>query len=273
MQRIALIGAGFVGSALERYFRSQGFGTAFFDPPKGLDDPSVLADAEVIFVAVPTPFYLDGSGFDDSYLRAALQVIPGSDRMVVLKSTLPPGTTDQLQQDFPNLKLLFNPEFLTESQADEDMRNPNRQILGVTNRSADIADTVMTILPRAPFEKIVPARVAEMVKCAGNSFYALKVAFANQLHDLCAATGIDYGQVKDCIIAEPWMGTHHWETVHKGYRGYGGKCLPKDIRMTIEHGDDHGVDLTLLRIAEEYNNALVESQGMNVQWEEGSPKK
>ncbi len=272
-QRITIIGAGFVGSALGRFFETQGIAPAFYDPPKGLTDKAVLQDADVFFIAVPTPYYLDGSGFDGSFIRAALDVIPGTDRVVVLKSTLPPGTTDQLQKDYPQQRLLFNPEFLTESRADFDMQHPNRQIVGFTERSKEHAEAVLQLLPRASFETIVPARVAEMVKCAGNSFYALKVAYANQLHDLCTHMGVDYEAVKKCLVTEPWMGDMHWDVAHGGYRGYGGKCLPKDIRMTIQTGEAHGVDLSLLKQAEAYNNALLQSQGKDIQWEEGSPKK
>lgn len=233
----------------------------------------MLEDAEVLFVAVPTPFYLDGQGFDDSFLRIALNMIPGTDKTVVLKSTLPPGTTDRLQALYPQHRILVNPEFLTESRVDHDMQRPNRQILGYTEQSRGEAERVLALLPRAGFEKIVPAIVAETVKCAGNSFYATKVAFANQLYDLCQKMGVDYDAVKECITPEPWMGEMHWTVAHKGYRGYGGKCLPKDIRMTIQAADAHGVDMPLLKTAEKYNNELIQSQGLDIRWEEGSPKK
>ena len=273
MPPIAIIGAGFVGSALARFFEAQGNAPAFYDPAKGHGEVSVLEDAEVIFVAVPTPYYLESGGFDDSFLRAALGAIPVDGKIVVLKSTMQPGTTDALQAAFPQHRILYNPEFLTESRADADMQHPNRQIVGVTAASAEVAERVMALLPHAPFQTIVPAKVAEMVKCAGNSFYALKVAFANQLADLCAATNISYDDVKQCLTTEPWMGEMHWNTPHKGYRGYGGKCLPKDTRMTIQVAETHGADFSLLKEAERYNNVLAKEQGLNIQWEEGSPKK
>ena len=273
MLNIAIIGAGFVGSALDRYFRTKNIEAGLFDPPKGLGDLTTLERADVIFVAVPTPHYLDGTGFDDSYLRAAMNTIRVPGKTIVLKSTILPGTTDRLQSDFPQHRILFNPEFLTESQADYDMQHPNRQILGYTAQSQSDAASVMNILPRAPFEKIIPAKAAELVKCIGNSFYALKVAYANQMYDLCTSLDVEYDHVKECVKAEPWMGEMHWDVYHKGYRGYGGKCLPKDARSTIQLGESAGVDLSLLKLAEEYNNALVQSQGLDIQWEEGSPKK
>ncbi|OGL73283.1 hypothetical protein A3E39_01225 [Candidatus Uhrbacteria bacterium RIFCSPHIGHO2_12_FULL_60_25] len=273
MKKVAIIGAGFVGSALDRFFKTRNIDAGLFDPPKGLGDLTVLEQADIIFIAVPTPHYLDGTGFDDSYLRAALNTVRVTGKIIVLKSTVLPGTTDRFQAEFPQHRILFNPEFLTESRVDFDMQHPNRQIVGFTDASRGDAEVVMELLPRAPFEKIIPAKPAEFVKCMGNSFYALKVSYANQMYDLCTKLGLEYDHVKECLKAEPWMGEMHWDVHHNGYRGYGGKCLPKDARSTIQLGDRAGVELTLLKLAEAYNNELVKSQGLDITWEEGSPKK
>lgn len=284
MPRIAIMGTGMVGGALDRYFKSQNIQAGLYDPPKGLDDVTVLRDADAIFLAVPTPYYLpdrqaglDGSGFDDSFMRAAIEAIPVPGKTLVLKSTITPGTTERFQAMYPQHRVLFNPEFLTETTADYDMQFPKRQIVGYTPESRRDAELVMGLLPRAPFEKIVPAKDAEMVKYFGNAFYALKVAYANQIYDLCQKMGIDYDTVKECAKAEPMMvgdqRNTHLEIFHKGYRGYGGKCLPKDTRSIIQLAETMGVDLTLLKRAEEYNNELQKAQGIDIQWKEGSPDK
>lgn len=275
---IAIMGTGMVGGALARYFSSVGRkDVGLYDPPKGLADTNVLAQAEVIFIAVPTPYYLDDSGFDDSFMRAALDAIPGEGKIVVLKSTILPGTTDCFQELYPQHHILFNPEFLTEATADEDMRFPKRQIIGYTDTSKNDAQRVLELLPPAPFQTTIPAKAAEMVKYFGNAFYALKVAYANQMYDVCQKLGVDYDLVKACAKAEPMMvgdqTNTHLDIFHKGYRGYGGKCLPKDTRSLIQLGERLGVDLTLLKDAEAYNNVIVQQQGLNIQWEEGSPKK
>ncbi len=270
---IAIMGTGMVGGALDRYFKTQNIEAGLFDPPKGLADTSVLAAADVVFIAVPTPYYLDGSGFDESFLKNAVEAIPESGKTIVLKSTILPGTTNDFQTRYSQHRFLFNPEFLTETTADRDMQSPNRQIVGYTEQSRKDAELVMGLLPRASFEKIIPAKEAELVKYFGNAFYALKVAYANQMFELAEKLGIEYDLVKECAKAEPWMGTHHWEIFHKGYRGYGGKCLPKDTRAIAHLAERAGIDLSLLKAAEAYNNAICETQGLNIQWEEGSPKK
>lgn len=273
MSNIAIMGTGMVGGALDRYLKSVNIEAGLYDPPKGLADTDVLRQAEVIFIAVPTPYYLDGTGFDDTYLHQAMEAIPTEGKTVVLKSTITPGTTEMMQERYPQHRFLFNPEFLTEVTADFDMIHPNRQIVGYTAQSRKDAELVMGILPRAPFEKIVPAKTAELIKYFGNAFYALKVAYANQMFDLCQKIGADYDQVKECAQAEPMVGKNHLEIFHKGYRGYGGKCLPKDTRAIIQLAARHGIDLSLLKAAEDYNNPLAQAQGLDIQWHEGSPKK
>lgn len=231
-----------------------------YDPVKeGHDDLVPLQRTDIVFVAVPTP-YLTGEdgkfGFDLSFVRQAISSLEG-EKVVVIKSTVLPGATDQLQGEFPQHKILFNPEFLTEVTADQDMNYPDRQLIGTTEKSYNVAADVMHLLPMAPFERVMPAKEAEMVKYFGNTWFAAKVVFANQIYDLCQAVGVDYDVVKEAAAADKRIGRSHLEVFHKGYRGYGGKCLPKDTRALIELGDRLGVEMALLKRVEELNNALV----------------
>ena len=265
LKTVGVMGLGMVGGAMFSYFRkSRGFvpgETLFgFDPMKeGYTDLAPLQAADVVFVAVPTPYQTgeDGKvGFDLSYVRQAISALEGS-KIVVIKSTVLPGATDQLQSEFPQHKLLFNPEFLTEVSADQDMNYPDRQLIGHTERSYNVATDVMHLLPMAPFERVMPAKAAEMVKYFGNTWFSTKVVFANQMYDMCQAVGVDYDTVKESAAADKRIGRSHLEVFHKGYRGYGGKCLPKDTRALIELGDRLGVEMALLKRVEELNNALV----------------
>ncbi|MBP6945060.1 hypothetical protein KBD61_01715 [Patescibacteria group bacterium] len=269
---VGIMGTGFVGGALKRYFESSGVTPFTYDKGKNEGSIEEVNKADVVFICVPTPYYLDGSGFDLSYVRSALDAIQGG-KIVVLKSTVIPGTTAMLQAEYPHHKLMYNPEFLTEVTADQDMNFPDRQILGTTEQSYTVAADIMAMLPLAPFERVVPSTVAEMVKYAGNTWFAVKVTFSNQMYDLAQKMGVDYDNVKECMAADKRIGRTHLDIFHKGYRGYGGKCLPKDTRALIQLAAARGVDLTLLQSSEDYNNALVAAQGMDIQWQEGSPKK
>jgi UDP-glucose 6-dehydrogenase len=96
-----------------------------------------------------------------------------------------------------------------------------------------------------------------MTKYYGNTWFSVKVVFANQMYDLCQKAGVDYDAVRECVSADKRIGRTHLEIFHKGYRGYGGKCLPKDTRALIQLGDKLGVEMALLKKVEELNNRLV----------------
>lgn len=259
---IGIIAVGMVGGALQRFFVSTGNTIVVYDPPKEFTDAAALATCDYIFICVPTPYDEAKGGFDLSYVESAFQLIPEG-KTVIIKSTVLPGTTEALQQKYPKLKLLFNPEFLTEETADQDMKFPDRQVVGYTKESFTVAGDVMQILPLAPLERIIPATEAEMVKYYGNTWFSVKVVFANQMYDLCQKFGIDYDRVKECAAADKRIGRTHLDIFHKGYRGYGGKCLPKDTRALIQMGDRVGVNMELLKVVEHINNRLVQQNSLD----------
>jgi len=258
--KMGIIGVGMVGGAIKRYFEKQGKGVLVYDKGQNLGSLNEVNLADMIFICVPTP-YDEAKGFDLSYVREACKNVNGN-KIIVIKSTVLPGTTEKLQKEYPQHKFLFNPEFLTELTADQDMSYPDRQIVGYTKESYDVAGDVLMILPLAPFEKIMPATEAEMVKYFGNTWFAAKVVFANQIYDLCQKIGVDYDTIMESASADKRIGRSHLEVWHKGYRGYGGKCLPKDIKALIQFADLNGVDLKLHKIVEEINNKLMQDQGI-----------
>lgn len=272
MTRIGIVGTGMVGGALQRYYQSIGVEPLVYDKGKSIGSMDDVNQADIIFVCVPTPFYLDEGGFDLSYVRAALATIKDG-KVVVMKSTMVPGTTAALQAEYPQFTMLYNPEFLVEKFADRDTAHPDRQIIGVTKVSAACAEQVLALLPQAPYVRIVSSTEAELIKYFGNTFLSLRVTFANQMYDLCQKMGAEYDLVRDGIAADARIGPSHFDVFYGDYRGYGGKCLPKDTRALIQFGERMGVPLTLLEAAEKYNNALCQSQGIDIRWEEGSPKK
>lgn len=257
---IGIIGLGMVGGSVQKYFKSKGSEILAYDPPKGFTDAAVLQKADIIFVCVPTPYDKEKGGFDLNYIDTAFTVIP-ENKVVIIKSTVLPGTTNAYQEKFPNHKILFNPEFLTELTADQDMGYPDRQIVGFTKESFTVAGDVMAVLPQAPFERIMPATEAEMTKYFSNTWFAVKVVFANQMYDVCQKLGIDYHRVKEAAAADKRIGRSHLEIFHKQYRGYGGKCLPKDTRALIQFGERMGVSLDLLKITDAINTKLAEESG------------
>jgi len=261
-KRIGVIGVGMVGGALQRYFENvRGIKPFLYDTGKKLGLAQEVNQAEVIFICVPTPFNKEKNYFDSSYLEDAFSKIKGG-KIIVIKSTTLPGTTESFQQKYPQHKILVNPEFLTEATADQDMCYPDRQILGYTKKSYNIAGEVMQILPLAPLEKIMPATEAEMVKYFGNTWFSTKVIFANEIYNLCEKLGIDYNRVMEAASADKRIGRTHLEVWHKGKRGFAGKCLPKDMKAFIKFAEKQGIDLKLHKVVDEINDALLKSQGI-----------
>lgn len=268
--KISIIGNGMVGGAVARVFQD----AVIYDPPKGIGSIDEVNATDVVFICVPTPYTKDGC--DISLVRESLKILkprieadPSAEvkedlhievpKIVVIKSTIIPGTTDKLQAEFPQHKILFNPEFLTEETADQDMKYPERQIIGFTYKSYNVARDIMKILPLATEEHIVPAHVAEFAKYACNSWFATKVAKNNELYDIFTAyTGSDkdFEKVIDCISTDRRVGRSHLKVWHKGSRGFGGKCLPKDLNAFIHFAKELMVDTPISTSVKEYNDKL-----------------
>lgn len=259
---VGIKGTGFVGGALQRYFQSVGVEPLTYDKGKNEGSIEGVNQAEVIFIAVPTPYSEATGGFDLSIVREAIATISGN-KIVVIKSTVLPGTTELFQKEFPQHKILFNPEFLTQSTADQDMKFPDRQIVGYTKESFTVSGDVMRMLPLAPFERVMPATEAEVVKYFGNTWFSVKVTFANQMFELCQKLGAEYDHVRDAVAADKRIGPSHLEVMHKGYRGYAGACLPKDTRALIQLGEQVGASQRLLKLVDELNNELHRMQGLD----------
>lgn len=247
--------AGFVGSAIKKYFETVGAPLRVYDKFKNEGSIEQIQEADVVFIAVPTPYEEEKGGFDLSFVESAIEALQGS-KIIIIKSTVLPGTTESFQTKFPQHRFLFNPEFLTQVTAQNDMQFPDRQIMGYTKESYTVAKDILRLLPLAPFERIIPATEAEMVKYFNNTWFATKVVFANQIYDLCGALGIDYENVRDCAAADKRVGPSHLIVNHGGYRGYGGACLPKDTRALIQLGNRLNTPMDLLKQVETINNDL-----------------
>ncbi len=267
---IGIIGGGVVGGAVKNFFKA----AKVYDKYKNLDPIEEVAKSKFIFVCVPTPYNggFDLSILDDAVENAVTHLSDPDNQLIVIKSTALPGTTEKYQQKYPKANLVFNPEFLRDKSANEDFLKNDRQIVGYTRKTkgSPLISELLEILPPAPYQKIVPATSAEMIKYAGNTFLALRVIFANQIYDVCQALGIDYDLVKDAVIADKRIGPSHWKIWHTEsslennrsatYRGYGGKCFPKDVNSLIAEGKMLGVDMSLFEKAQEVNLLLNEGK-------------
>lgn len=260
---IGFIGQGWIGKNYADDFEERGYEVIRY----GLEEPYVanrdqIKNCDIVFIAVPTPTTPE-AGFDASIVESVLPLV-GEGKVAVIKSTVLPGTTERLQLTFPNVAIMHSPEFLVQKNAAHDARNPERNIVGVTDMSREHAQRVLDTLPKAPYAQIMGAKEAEMVKYVGNCLLALKVLFSNIVYDTCQASGIDYEHVKDAVARDARIGSSHMDVVHDGGRGFGGGCFPKDFAAFIEYHEkmcgttESGVVAqAMLKKAEEYNRRLL----------------
>lgn len=269
-KKIGIIGLGFLGGSMDKYFSEKDIKTYKYDK-KGIGSPEEVNQADIVFICVNTPFDDKRGATDLSYIESAMGILKGN-KVVVLRSTIPLGTTESLQKRFPDHSILFNPEFLRAKTAYEDFLKPPRQIIGVTANSEKYAQEVLELLPKAPAEytKIMPAPAAELVKYAANTILASRVAIANKIYDFASVLGVNYDEIKYLIGADPRIGQYGLDVMYENFRGYNGTCFPKDVRSLVSLGKKLGVDVTWLEAMDTENVTLLRSQGLEPDY--GYPK-
>jgi UDPglucose 6-dehydrogenase len=259
-QQIGIIGQGFVGSAVREGMKNHFDILAFDkDPNKYSNVESifhVVESTDLTFLCVPTPMRKNGS-CDLSIVRNALDEINdvakalfAENYIVVIKSTIPPGTTEQLNREYPNLEIVFNPEFLTEANAVDDYKNQNRIIVGGERPGSTKVKAVFAkAFPKVPIIK-TSSSIAEMIKYVTNTFLATKVSFANEMYQICQALNIDYDKVIEYARYDERLGNSHWSVPGPdGDFGFGGHCFPKDIAALEYLAERFGVDTTVITAA------------------------
>jgi len=213
-------------------------------------DFSAVADADVHFVCVGTPQSKDGLAADLTYVKSAVDEIAPflkEDALVVGKSTVPVGTAqalrEQLMQTAPQADLAWNPEFLREGFAVEDTLTPNRLVVGVTNDRAEqiLKDVYQSIIALGTPWIRADLPTAELVKVAANSFLATKISFINAMAEVCEAAGGDVTVLAKAIGYDPRIGSRFLQA---GI-GFGGGCLPKDIRAFMARAEELGAKQAL----------------------------
>jgi UDPglucose 6-dehydrogenase len=217
-------------------------------------DHADLADRDVVFVCVPTPSRPDGSA-DLSAVDAAVDSLaevlrPGA--VLAMKSTVPVGTTRRAAQRLAGTGILAvsNPEFLRESHAVYDFRNPDRIVVGAAD--AEAADLLEQVYGRGPGPVLrMTPESAELAKYASNAFLAVKISYINSLARLCPEVGADIGDVTRCMAADVRIGQHF---LRPG-PGWGGSCLPKDTAALLHTGRLRNVELREVASARETNAA------------------
>ena len=256
---IGIIGQGFVGNAVYQKFKKYySINTYDLDSSKCNSSEQETLDNKIVFVCLPTP--MDEVGrCNTSIVEGAVKRCFefGKTKIVVIKSTVSPGTTEKLNQKYPSLQIVFNPEFLTERNAVKDYENQNRIILGGPRPATTELKLIFSkAFPNAHIIK-TDSTHAEMVKYLTNTFLSVKVSFANEIYQICNELKIDYDKVVEYATLDERLGTSHWGVPgHDGDFGFGGHCFPKDLSALIHLTRELGTVSNVLEATQETNDQV-----------------
>ena len=215
---------------------------------------SSLKESKVIFIAVGTPTSPDSDHADLSQIYSCAEEISNNlqnDCTIIIKSTVPVGTCDKVEEIISsknsnkNFDVVSNPEFLREGSAINDFKNPDRIIVGTTNKKS--IDLIKDIYKRQIDKKypiiFTSRKSSELIKYAGNSMLAMRIIFINEIADLCEKVGADVGDIAHGIGLDKRIGPHF---LNAG-PGFGGSCFPKDARALIQSGKEYKAPQNLLK--------------------------
>lgn len=241
---VGLVGHGYVGKAVENFFK-KATKVVVYDKVKEMDTlEDVVSQAQIIFVCVPTPMRKDGSchtGIVESVIEDIKTTANTIGRdlssfVLVVKSTVYPGFTEDMQEKHFDMRITFSPEFLTEKNSLNDFENQNRVIIG-----GDEQDSLVVF---KFFQGVMPQKVdedrvllvqcnpttAEMTKLYTNGILMTKILFSNEIYLMCQKLGVEYEEVRVLACLDRRIGSSHTTVPgHDGNLGAGGHCFPKDL--------------------------------------------
>lgn len=262
---VGILGKGFVGGAMYENFKDV-FDTLVWDKDETKRNVETFREfveaSDIIFVCVPTPMKEDGS-CDTYIVSSVIDDIAQIDRQkyVVIKSTVTPGTTQRLAEDF-RMTIAFNPEFLTEANAINDFRHQPLIVVGADDPGIATVLTLLYYEFNTKVDNVAhvvqrTTKEAELFKYLANCFLATKVIFANEFKALCDKVDVDYGKIAEIAVLDKRLGHTHWRVPGPdGKYGFGGSCFPKDTSALLSFADEKGSALWLLTEATYINDEI-----------------
>lgn len=253
--KVAIIGMGFVGSAIYESFKIKGIESSVFDKYKngGIGSLDQCFKSDLIFLALPTLFNKETKKYEKGAIYETCKLLTKNkySGIVIIKSTVEPNSILELEEEFPLLKFIHNPEFLTSRTAFDDFHNQKHIILGRGNRINDsdfnrVCDFYKRLYPDAELS-CSSATESESIKIFLNCFYSIKVQFFTELYLLCQKNGTDFNKIRDIMLKNNWINKMH--TTVPGPDGnisYGGLCFPKDTNALYYYMMENDVPCKVL---------------------------
>jgi len=249
MSKIGIIGFGIVGNAVYEMFKDT-HQIKVYDKYKSYSSLSeVCSESEFIFICLPTPVRdnkIDLSIIEDN-VKEIVKYTRGSDKVIVIKSTVVPGTTASFEKQYPNTLWAFNPEFLRESTYLEDAVNPDRTVIGASN--AQVALRLLDLYTRRfPGTKIfrTDPTTAEMVKYSANCLLATIVLHNNIMFDICQSLNLSWEEVASMVKEDRRLQSLKNYFQVTSQRGWGGKCFFKDCSALVGRAKELNVDISFI---------------------------
>jgi len=243
MSSVAIVGLGVVGGAFHECLKRKGVPTLVgYDKYKDSDPFEAVLETEIAFLSLPTPYCPELGEYNKGAIHDVCRRLNDSEYKgtVVLQSTVEPETTNHLDAMYKNLHFIHSPEFITARTALEDMLNQKHVVLGRTEICTDecfdrVYNFYQTYFPDAEIS-VCKTIESEMMKIGVNSFYAVKVQFFNELHQLCSKNSGNYDIVKKMMLANGWINPMHTTVPGPdGQLSYGGMCFPKDTNALLQY--------------------------------------
>ena len=249
-----IVGCGIIGNSLNDLLEDLGHTVKKYDPAKDLSDD--ISKAKVIFICVPTKADMK---FKDLKMAISYINLKNKKGIIAIRSTILPGMTAELTKQYKR-EFVYLPEFLRERTAFLDEICPDKIIIGTRKREVfDIFKRLFKHVVDNKKKIIMMSSVeAELLKVALNSLYTIKVVFGNELYDICQKYGADYYKLFEAFKLDKNINPMHLDPLFDGYRGAGGKCLPKDIKFLIKAGVRKGYLPEMMELADEENESLLE---------------
>lgn len=262
---ISIFGSGFVGGAVYHGL-SPFYNIKIYDKYKpGYNTLEETIDfSRYIFICVPTPVNLDDNSQDLTYIKDAILSIEKNakeEKVIIIKSTVLPGTTRMLHNNISH-SFVFNPEFLTERNYIFDFINQGRIVLGAeTNTSPELDEVEQLYRVKFTHTPVMKTtfEAAEMIKYACNCYFSMKISFMNEMYDICEKMGISFEDVKNGMLGDQRIANSHMQVPgFDGYRGFGGKCFPKDLKCFVKWAKDNDCHTNMLEATDVVNERVRE---------------
>ena len=254
MLKLGISGLGFVGNSMLESFLEKKVNVIGYDKYKniGVGLFKDLLNVDIIFLALPTKFDENTQTYDISEIIDSCEFLNSEkyNGLVVIKSTVIPGTTEELSNKFQNLNLIHNPEFLSAKTAFDDFHNQKHIVLGITEKCNFEKYLSLKNFYSSNYKCLISeckSNESETMKCFANSFYAVKIQFFTEMYLTCKSNGSNFEEVRNMMLKNGWINPMHTNVPGSdGKISYGGYCFPKDTKALNNYMKENKIPNSVL---------------------------